>query len=119
MDFVEAVRLGCEQTTETRGLFKFDEKLGITGACVLGAAFLGAGFVEILGMFSIAKLGTTAIAIKLREMFPVLNAAGSACPAESCKYLMPMTPTVLAVHLNDFHRWPRMRTAKHIQNLGS
>ena len=113
MDFVEAVRLGCEKTTKVRGLFHFSNR-EITGACVLGAAFLGA---ELQIGNNLEFIGTSEVASKLREMFPVLNAASMPCPAERCGCMMLMTPTVLAVHLNDFHRWDRISIAEYIQNL--
>ena len=123
MDFVEAVRLGCEQTHPRVGrTYDFDGN-GRAYACVLGAAGLGYGF-------SAEQIRSTLATIRgLAEVSPQVAAmreTSAACPIKSCTVLglsKPMSDfpermdsiVDVAVHLNDTHRWSRIRIAEWAQ----
>lgn len=115
MDFVEAVRLGCDRTVFGKTLFWRGDKN--TKDCVLGAAFLGS-----LGPDAdLSRLGTHGVLLRLEEIFPILSdKTRYECP--QCAHSAIRYATIrgyLAVHLNDIHGWDRIETAKYIQNLGN
>ncbi len=113
MDFVEAVRRGCEQTIG--GIILCGSLYSIPRtACVLGAALLGLGLPA-------SSMTTRMAIIALRDVFPVLSQRRS-CPVPDCcslpdpSYSPQCDAALLAVHLNDDHRWQRMRIAHYIQD---
>jgi len=108
MDFVEAVRRGCELTSPTTSLFvKGDQH---TSTCILGAALVGVG---------LPIPSTTAKAIEmLREIFPILSDGELICPEWHSRPRI-LSRGDMAVHLNDQHRWDRLRTAQYISEASN
>lgn len=115
MDFVEAVRLGCERSEMTNVLcLRWGRAWK---ACIMGAAFLGAGLGDEEDLH---RIRTDQVIDRLGEMFPILSDTDEIhyCPACSGR-VKSFSRGRLAVHLNDSHSWNRIRTAEYIQNLGN
>lgn len=115
MDFMEAVRLGCEHTDWAGCLVRFSNYNGKHryAACVMGVAFIGAGLGTIQDL---KNLSTGDVVVRLKEVFPNL--------ARDMKFVCPVCPSIrstvqLGVHLNDRHKWTRERTAAYLMEITS
>ena len=111
MDFLESVKLGIEKAPrQCFGSFIIGLCSQSTEfACILGAAWLGIGSPQIAG-----NMGTD-IPDTLLATFPILNIDVKLCP--ECRAPLVSNVINLCVHLNDTHRWSRLRIAEWVVSL--
>lgn len=119
MKLSEAIKIGAKKRRQARGLFFDETTSGEILSDVLGAAFEGAGIVDV------ADLDTYMPPKRLNELlkpFDGLAGVEAPCPVGVCGDVAfdgkSMAVHRIAIHLNDHHCWSREGIAAWLEKYG-